>query len=235
MTDFDLRLSMSLERLDAAIPAVTSPDFLALRAQSRRRRRPRRIVPALVAAALLIGAGGVAADRVFYPDNPEPELEAALANAWAGEECVLKDDAAARAQAALDGLGKSDWQVIARPGAGQGTGCTFPAVIATTHEVILIGGAGADLAAALGALQVETFEQCLNRIEARTALSSVLAAHGVTHYDIHDGPELLFGTGSVPIDHAAEYIAHAKHCWLYGGMGADETGKPWFRLWGPWP
>jgi hypothetical protein len=191
-------------------------------------------VPVLAAALLLIGAGAVGAGRILYPDNPEPELEAALARAWSGVGCMSPDDGAAVARATLDGLGKADWAVLVRPGV-QGTGCTAPMVNSATHEVVLLAAAGQALSDAMGALGVELFEQCLTRIEARSALSSVLAAHGVTNYDIHDGPELLYGTGAVPIDKAGAYIEHAKHCYLYGGMGWDANGKPWFRLWGPWP
>ena len=235
MTDFNTRLTARLERLDAAIPTPTALDLATARSAARGRGRFRRFVPLLVAATLLIGAGAVGAGRILYPDNPEPELEAALAKAWSGVDCMSPDAATAAVRRALDALGKADWAVDVRPGVGQGTGCTFPIVIPPTHEVALIGGAGRELSDALAAFGVETFERCLTRIEARTALSSVLATHGVTNYDINDGPELLYGTGGVPIDKAAEYIEHAKHCYLFGGTGWDENGKPWFRLWGPWP
>ncbi|HEU0234972.1 MAG TPA: hypothetical protein VFR14_00885 [Candidatus Limnocylindrales bacterium] len=236
MTDFDTRLRIRLEHLDGAIPEPAAWDPAAARAAGARQRgRFRRVVPALAAAILLIGAGAVGAGRVIYPDNPEPELEAALARAWSGVDCMSPEAAKAATRSALDDLGKADWAVVARPGVGQGTGCTAPLVIPPTHEVILLGVAGRELSDALAALRVETFERCLTRIEARSALSSVLAAHGVTNYDIHDGPELLYGTGSVPIDQAAAYTAHARQCYLFAGTGSDANGKPWFRLWGPWP
>jgi hypothetical protein len=235
MTDFDTRLTTRLERLDGEIPEPAVPDLGAARTATRQRRRFRRVVPALAVAVLLIGAGAVGAGRVLYPDNPEPELDAALHAAWSGVDCMSPDDAYAAARAALDGLGKTDWAVVARPGVGEGTGCTAPIVISATHEVILLGIAGEALSEALAALKIETFEQCLTRIEARNALSSVLAAYGVTNYDIHDGPELLYGKGSVPTKQAAAYTEHAKHCYLLAGTGWDENGKPWFRLWGPWP
>jgi len=235
MNDFDTRLKAKLEHLDGAIPEPAAPDLAAARAQAARRRgRFRRLVPALAAAALLIGAGAVGANRVLYPDNPEPELEAALAQAWAVEDCMSPDDARAAAQAALDSLGYADWTVATRPSVGTGTGCTFTAVMSGYHEVILLGGAGRELADALGAVRSELFEQCLDRDEAVALVSSVVISHGVTDFDIVTNP---LGMGpAIPLDQADAYIAHFKEgCFMWGGMGWNEAGKPQFYVAWPWP
>jgi hypothetical protein len=233
MSDFDTRLQTKLEHLDAALPKAAAPNIAAARIQARKRGRLRRLVPVLAAAAVLLGGGAVGAQRLLNPDNPEPELEAALGEAWAGVDCMSPDDAQASAQAALDSLGKADWTVALRPGVGGGTGCTFPGVIAPLHEVALFPGAGEELSGALAAVQVELFEQCLNRSEATNLLSSVLVAHGVTDFEIHSEPWGPSGYG--PIDQIEEYLEHGTRCFMYGGTGHSENGKPQYYLWGPWP
>ena len=114
MNDFETRLRAKLEHLDAAVLAVDPLDFAT--ARPRKRSRMRRLVALLAAAVLLIGAGAVGAEQLLNPDALEPELEAALAEAWAGVDCMSPDDAQAAAQAALDSLGKADWTVAVRPG-----------------------------------------------------------------------------------------------------------------------
>jgi len=235
MSDFDTRLKDKLEHLDGAIPEPAAPDLGAARAlASRRRGRFRRLVPALAAAALLIGAGAVGAETILYPDNPEPELEAALAQAWSGADCMSPSDAEVAAQAALAQVGKTGWQVVARPSVGQGTGCTFAALISTTHEVILLGGAGRELSDALATLRSELFEQCLDRDGAVALVSSVVNSHGVTDFDIVTNP---LGMGpAIPLDQVDAYIAHFKEgCFMWGAMGWNEAGKPQFHLAWPWP
>ena len=235
MTDFDTRLKNRLEHLDGAIPEPAAPDLGAARAlASRGRSRFRRLVPALAAAALLIGAGAVGAETILYPDNPEPELEAALAQAWAGVDCMSPDDAHAAAQAALDSLGYADWTVATRPSVGTGTGCTFAVAIAGTHEVVLLGGAGRSLSDALQTLQNELFEHCLDRDGAVALVSSVVVSHGVTDFDVVTNP--LGGGPAIPLDKADAYIAHFEQgCFMWGGMGWNEAGKPQFYVAWPWP
>jgi hypothetical protein len=228
-TDFDERLRARIQRLDGAVPAGPPPAITRARA----RKRGRRLVPILAAAALLVGAGVVGAQVTLHPDNPEPELEAALGKAWAGVACMSPDDARSAVQTALDELGKADWTIADRPGVGGGTGCTFPGVIATLREVALFPGAGAELSAATERLAQELLDRCLNRSDAMALLSSVLVANGVTDFDMSADP---WGPQGGPIDQIEAYKAHvAAGCFVYVGSGHNADGKPQFYLWGNWP
>ena len=64
-------------------------------------------------------------------------------------------------------------------------------------------------------------------------VSSMLVSQGVTDFDISADPWGPSGYG--PIDEIDAYVAHGKSCFMYGGMGWDDSGKPQFYLWGPWP
>jgi hypothetical protein len=230
-SNFEARLQARIQRLDAAIPAAPAPVVLPSRREPR--RRGRRLVPILAAAALLVGAGVVGAQRILYPDTPEPELEAALGVAWSEVDCMSPADARSAVQAALDELGKADWTIADRPGVGGGTGCTFPGVIVTLHEVALFPGAGAELAGATERLARELLDTCLNRSDAMALLSSVLVAHGVTDFNISADP---WGPQGGPIDQIEAYRAHvAAGCFVYVGSGGNENGKPQYYLWGNWP
>jgi hypothetical protein len=230
-SDFDARLRARIQHLDAAIPVAPAPVLLPSRQQPR--RRGRRLVPLLAAAALLIGAGVVGAQVTLHPDNPEPELEAALGRAWAGVACMSPEDARRAVQAALNELGKADWTIANRPGVGGGTGCTFPGVIAPLHEVALFPGAGAELSAAIETLAQELLDTCLKRSDAMALLSSVLVAHGVTEFDISADP---WGPQGGPMDQIEAYEAHvADGCFVYVGSGGNAEGKPQYYLWGNWP
>lgn len=86
MTDFDERLRARLERLDAAIPAPRPPAGSAVEgpldatagARPSGPGRKRKVALLLAAAALLVATSVVTAERVLFPDVPQPALEVAL-------------------------------------------------------------------------------------------------------------------------------------------------------------
>ena len=245
-TDFDARLRARLERLNAAIPApampvavggpgavpATSPGSVRARSGSHRRRG---LVPLLAAAALVVVASAVTAQRYLYPEVPEPRLEAALGEVFAaGGGCLSAAEARPAIQAKLDDLGYAGWVIERRSGTDTSR-CTAAGIDPTVHVVLLLPAAGRDLASALESLSHELgVERCLDRTEAIALLSSVVVSQGVTDFDIRADP---WGPGpQVPLDQADAYIAHAgEGCTMYAGMGWNEGGKPQFYLSGPWP
>ena len=110
MSDFDTQLRARLERLEQAAPvspwSETATGSSAIRMRGRRPRR--RVVVLLAAAALVVFAGAAAADRIIYPDVPEPRLEAAIQAIWAARDCVPPVEARPAVQRQLDELGYAD-------------------------------------------------------------------------------------------------------------------------------
>jgi len=239
--DFDARLQARLERLDAAIPTPSAPVVVAgpvgavAAGRARPRSRRRRLVPLLAAAALLVAATAVTAQRYLYPDEvPEPRLEAALGEVFeAGDGCLSAEEAWLAIQLKLDALGYDDWEIKGRPGRGDGR-CTSAGLLIPEHAVLLFPAAGRDLADALENLSAALVERCLNRADAMALLSSVVVSQGVTDFDLRADP---WGPGpQIPLDQADAYMAHAAEgCTMYAGMGWNDGGKPQFYLSGPWP
>lgn len=228
--DFDARLRARLEALDAAIPM--SPPPVVAPTTARPRKRTRRLVPLLAAATLLVAATAVTAERLLYPDTPEPRLEAALGEVFADQNCLSAADARPAIQAKLDALGYADWDIVARPGADTAQ-CTAAGVLVTGHSVLLFPAAGRDLANALESLGAELLDRCLDRTDAMALVSSVLISRGVTDFAVRADP---WGPQGGPIDLIDVYYAHvANGCFVYVGMGWDAGGKPEYYLWGPWP
>src|SRR6266568_3401823 len=108
MTDFDTRLRERLERLDAAIPAPRLPSLptpvaepaAVTRLRSGDPRRRRTLIVLLVAAIMLAGSVAIA-QRITYPDLPEPALEAAVQEVFAGH-CLTASAATGAIQGKLD-------------------------------------------------------------------------------------------------------------------------------------
>src|SRR5688572_517363 len=168
MTDFDTRLRERLERLDAAIPAprlpsVPTPAGRPAAVTRRRSGAPRRRRGLIVlAAATLLLAGSVAiAQRVTYPDLPEPALEAALTEVFAGR-CLTATAAIEAIQGKLDALGKADWVIESRPGAAEAS-CVSSFINVPHHAVVLIPGISRKVAVAMEFVADELLRQCLGR------------------------------------------------------------------------
>ena len=236
--DFDARLVARLVRLDAAIPAVVRPTLTAsaidvLNRPSTRRRRSRRLPIVLAAAAILMTAGLVGAERSLYPDVEEPRLEAALAEIFAGSGCLSAAETQPQIEARLTALGYAGWTVAPRPGA-ETAACVSPGVVSPLHEVALFPSGGKELADKLQQVAGILEDGCLNRAQAFGLVSSTVKSTGtVADFRISADP---WGPTGGPIDKIQFYMEHvAAGCFVYVGMGGDASGTPEFYLWGPWP
>jgi hypothetical protein len=234
--DFDARLRARLERLEAAIPSPAPPAAVArptAPTHLRSRIRRRRLVPLLAAAALLVAASAVMAQRLLYPDTPEPRLEALLGEVFAaGDGCHSAAEARPAIQAKLDELGYTDWDIVARQRADEYP-CVVAGLLVPEHSVLLFPAAGEELADAFEVLAAELLERCLNRTDAMALVSSVLVSHGISDFSVRADP---WGPQGGPIDQIDAYRAHvADGCFVYAGMGRNADGRPDYYLWGPWP
>ncbi len=230
--DFEARLRAGLERLDAAIPAPAAPMVVPASSRANGRSRRRRALPLLAAAVLLVGTSAVLAERSLYPDIPEPRLEAALGDVFAGQDCLSSVAARRLIQAKLDALGYGGWTIESRPGADTAP-CTAAGLVVPEHTVILMPGAGRELADALQGAAAELLNSCLNRADAMGFISSVVTNSGLTDFSIHADP---WGPQGGPIDQIQAYADHVRAgCFVYVGTGTDAGGHREFYLWGPWP
>jgi hypothetical protein len=235
---FDARLAARLARLEAAIPAprlptITGSTIDVLRRPTARPRRRWRLPALLAAAALLVTAGLVGAERSLYPDVQEPRLEAALAEIFAGSGCLPAADVTPQIEARLADLGYDGWTVAPRPGAATAP-CVLPGVVSPLHEVALFPTGGKKLADALQQVAGVLEDQCLNRAQAFSLVSSTVKSIGtVPDFNISADP---WGPQGGPIDKIQFYEEHVHAgCFVYAGMGGDANGKAEFYLWGPWP
>jgi hypothetical protein len=235
---FDARLAARLARLEAAIPAPPRPTITGsaidvLRRPTVRARRRWRLPALLAAAALLVTAGLVGAERSLYPDVEEPRLESALAEIFAGSGCLSAADVTRQIEATLADLGYDGWTVAPRPGADTAT-CVLPGVVSPLHEVALFPSTGKELADALHQVAGVLEDQCLNRAQAFSLVSSTVKSIGtLADFDISADP---WGPQGGPIDKIEFYQQHVHDgCFVYAGMGGDANGKFEFYLWGPWP
>jgi hypothetical protein len=231
MNDFDVALRARLARLDEAVP-VRAWSWQGRRDGGRPRLRRRTIV-LLSAAALLVSVSAVTAQRVFYPDVPHPELEAALQRIWSGRACLAAPEARTAVQGAFNDLGYDDWVVRVEAFAGQAT-CVAGGVIASQHEVRLFPGISADIERAGDVIRDGLLSTCMGRAEAIQYVTSVLTTAGSDPFVVKADP---WGPQGGPIDKIDEYKAHvAAGCFVYVGMPTrDSQGRAEHWLWGPWP
>ncbi len=235
MIDFDERLRVRLERLDAAIPAPRAPSRVAAveneaaTAQARpSRKKRRRTVIILLAAALLLGTSAVAAQRFLFPDVPQPALEAALAEVFAQSDCMMASDATDAIRARMDALGYVDWAIESRPGVADAR-CVAAGVMSSLHAVLLLPAPGRDVLEALDGVANELMLRCLGRSEAIELVSSVLISLGVSDFSVRADP---WGPQVAPLDQIDAYRAHVEAgCFVYGGI---QDGRN-VDLWGRWP
>lgn len=235
MMDFDERLAARLQRLDAAIPAPRPPSVPAgdgrlaeiARARPSGKKRGRRIV-ILLAAALLLGTSVATAQRFLFPDVPQPALEAALGEVFAETGCVTATDATDAIRARLDALGYADWEIELRGGAAEAR-CVAAGLVTPEHVVILLPGAGRDVAKAMERVAEELMRRCLGRNDATELVSSVLTSLGVTDFSVRADP---WGPQAGPIDQIDAYRSHVDAgCFVYVGI---QDGRN-VDLWGRWP
>ena len=239
MTDFDTRLRERLERLDAAIPAPRLPSVptpagrpaAVTRLRSGAPRRRRGLI--VLAAATLLLAGSVAiAQRITYPDVPEPALEAALQEVLAGH-CLTATAATEAIQGKLDALGKTDWVIESRPGAAEAS-CVSSFIVVPHHAVVLIPGISRQVAEAKEFLIDELLRQCLGRADAIQLVSSALTSAGADRFVVRADP---WGNQGGPLDKMDDYRRHvAEGCFVFVGMPTRTAdGAAIVELWGPWP
>lgn len=230
MIDFDERLRVRLERLDAAIPAARPPSVAVA---DRRKARPSgkkrgRSVVILLAAVLLLGTSVVTAQRFLYPEVPQPALEAALAEVFAQRDCIAAADAVAAIRPRMDELGYADWEIEERPGAPDAR-CVTAGVLTSHHVVMLFPAPGRDVLVALEEVADELLRQCLGRNDAIELVSSVFTSLGVTDFSVRADP---WGPQAAPIDQIDAYRAHVEAgCYVYAGI---QDGRS-VDLWGRWP
>jgi hypothetical protein len=217
----DARAGSLRERVQAAVarPITTGGRGLA-------RPRRRTVVGTFIAAALLV-ASAATAQRVLYPDRPYPALEAALADAFAGMDCVGPAAARRTVRAQLDGLGYDDWTIGNRAGAASAR-CVSTAVNGRYHEVMLLPAAGGDLIAALDVVRTELLDRCLGRDDAIRLVRSVLVSMHVTdEWQVRANPD---GPQGAPADQWDAYKKHvADGCYVLAGTG----NHGYVDLWGP--
>ena len=239
MTDFDTRLRERLERLDAAIPAPRLPSVPAPAgrpvAVTRRRSgapRRRRTLIVLLAAAIMLAGSVAIAQRITYPDLPEPALEGALTEIFAGH-CLTATAATQAIQGKLDTLGKADWVIESRPGAAEAS-CVSSFIVVPHHAVVLIPGISRQVAEAKEFLIDELLRQCLGRADAIQLVSSALTSAGSDRFVVRADP---WGNQGGPLDKMDEYRRHvAEGCFVFVGMPTRTAdGAAIVELWGPWP
>ena len=209
------------ERVQAAMlrPTISGGRGLA-------RPRRRTMVGTLIAAALLL-ATAATAQRVLYPDRPYPALEAALADAFAGTDCVGPAAARQTVRARLDSLGYDDWTIGNRAGAASAR-CVSTAVDGRHHEVMLLPATGGDLIAALDVVRAELLDRCLGREDAIRLVRSVLVSMRLT--DEWQVRAKSGGPQGAPADQWDAYKKHvADGCFVLAGT----PNHGYVDLWGP--
>jgi hypothetical protein len=239
MTDFDTRLRERLERLDAAIPAPRLPSVPTAAGRpatvSRRRSgapRRRRGLIVLLAAAIMLAGSVAIAQRITYPDLPEPALEGALTEILAGR-CLSATAATEAIQGKLDALDKTDWVIESRPGAAEAS-CVSSFIVVPHHAVVLIPGISRQVAEAKEFLIDELLRQCLGRADAIQLVSSALTSAGADRFVVRADP---WGNQGGPLDKMDAYRRHvAEGCFVFVGMPTRTAdGAAIVELWGPWP
>jgi len=243
MTDFDTRLRERLERLDAAIPAPRLPSVptpagrpaAVTRLRSGASRRRRGLIVLLAAATLLLAGSVAIAQRITYPDLPEPALEGALTEIFAGR-CLTATAATQAIQAKLDALGKTDWAIESRPGAAEAS-CVSSFIVVPHHAVVLIPGISRKVAEAMEFVADELLRQCLGRADAIQLVSSALTSAGADRFVVRADPWGNQGAplkGTYTIDDYRRHVADG--CFVFVGMPTREAdGAAILELWGPWP
>ena len=243
MTKFDDQLAERVQNLDAAIP---TPTTMPVRPRAGRATlktsgrglwrggsRLRRLSVGIAIAALLIAATAATANRLLYPDLPEPRLEGAIEGVFADRVCRPLGVAQPEVRAAMDTAGYADWTIEPREGADDAR-CVGASVIPPLHVVMLMPIAGWEVTDAMDWLMEELRTNCLNRAEAMQLASSVMHGLGISDFSIRADP---WGPKAVPLDTPGgpeAYIELAEACFVYSGV-QQEHGHSVIYLWGPWP
>ncbi len=237
MTTFDDRLAAQLRALDAAIPAQAPPDpMMARDVLTTQRTQPRHgvrrgLVLLAAAAALLIGTTVVTGGRMeFSGEQPEPELEAALAQLVAARECLSPEQAEAEIPTLLASLGYEGWDVE-RTQAARNARCVATAVESEHHAIWLLPGRSRAEAEVTESLKVELMARCLGRKDALELVRSALASVGVTDIEIRADPG---GPQAFPVDQEDAWKQHvAQGCFVLSPVVAwDENGHKTLYVWG---
>lgn len=237
MTTFYERLSVQMSSLDAAIPPPSiaaprlHPDVVATPSLRGRSKARRRLVLLAAAAALVIGTGVAIGGRLMFPVQPEPALEAAIAQLFDAEDCLQPAEAEVKIRALFEPLGYEGWD-IERTAPVRDDVCVAAAVDSEHHAVLLMPGVSRTSMAMFEALQAELLARCLGKDAAIEFVRSGFASVGVDDVAISTGDRPL----SIPGDEAeaARWQQHvANGCYvLSGGATWDEAGNRTIHLWG---
>jgi hypothetical protein len=189
----------------------------------------------LLAAAIMVAGSVAIAQRITYPDVPEPALEAALQKVFAGH-CLTAAAATEAIQGKLDALGKTDWVIESRPGAAEAT-CVSSFINVPHHAVVLIPGISRKVAEAMEFVADELLRQCLGRADAIQLVSSALTSAGADRFVVRADPWGNQGgplKGTYTIDDYRRHVAEG--CFVFVGMPTrTDDGAAILELWGPWP
>jgi hypothetical protein len=236
MTTFNDRLVLRMQHLDAAIPA---PSVRPVGAGTRTRTdapirswpRLRKVRVAIAIAYLLLAASLVTAQRLLYPDFPQPRLEQAIAKVFAGADCMTATAARPLVRTAMDGAGYATWTIELGDGAERAR-CIGAGVISTLHAVTLFPVAGRQVAGAMIWLGDQLLAQCLDRAAAMQLAASVMTSLGISDFDVRADP---WGPQAISLEKADATIEHVNAgCYVSSGV-QQEHGRPVVYLWGRWP
>jgi hypothetical protein len=232
MTDFNSELRTRLLRLESVVPAphqaigAVLADAGATRMVPGKRRYRARSVGLLAAAALLIGASAVAAQRILYPGVPQPAIEAMLAEVMAAQECLPPAQAQVVIRSRLDDLGFADWAIEARGGGIDEARCIYAYYDAQLHAVLLLPWPGRDGLAALDGVRETLLERCLGRTDAIDLMSTTLKSLGMTNFDVR--------VRQVPTGQLGVNRKHvAAGCFVLASGNGWEGGRLVYWLFGP--
>lgn len=228
MSDFDTRLRVGLQRLDAAVPTPAAPVVTPPRTKAGPRRR-RQVVMLLVATVALLGAASLTATTAILPP-PDPAQvakdaadEERLRNdlgAYTTDVCLTEAEIATLIQERLAALGLSDWTIRA-DGRYRESPCVGAAPIGDSHEVLLTPSMGGPVATALDVVAADLLRRCLGRDEAVDLLRTTLVGLGIDDPRVEVG-----GIRGIPLEGGDAYVQHVEDgCIVYGGAQFDNVGR----------
>jgi hypothetical protein len=229
MSDFETRLRLRLQRLDAAVPPARPPSVVG-RPRGRPNRR-RQLIVLFAAALVLFSATSLVAIANAPPPDPAVQARDTADEERVRDDLGRQDDSCLSASAAqalyrerLDALGLRDW-TIRVDGRVREARCVGGAAIGDSHEVLLTPSMGGDVAKALDALSSDLMRRCLGRSEAIELIRSTLTGLGVSYPKVEAG-----GIRGVPLEYGDAYVRHvADGCYVYGGAQFDDVGRyTWF-------
>jgi len=211
-----------LHEMAAVAVSSTGPTRGVRRTRVRRSRS--RLVVAMAAALLMLGAGATAHVLTGDPSPPRG-LEAAVRLLFPRGHCVGADEATSLIRDKLAGLGLSDWSVAATAGVS-GESCVAAGFVATERRIVLVPVSGPTVSTAMEGVAATLMNECLGKDQATELISSVLTGIGQTSFTIStDGPL------AYPEEQEEAVRAHiASGCFVYSATGWGPDGQPIYYI-----